>query len=64
MNKITLQSIVVVSSVISIISLEELFSEDRFAGPKFNPDSISWIENTPGCVCCNCCIGCIKDIEN
>lgn len=62
MNNITFQSIVVMSSVISIMSLEELFSEGRFVGPKFNPESITLTENAHGCVCCDCCIGCIKDV--
>lgn len=59
MNNITLKSLVLVSSIISVMSLEDLFSSSHFNGPVFDPDSISWAIDSNSSIC-DCCDGCTK----
>lgn len=62
MNNITSATAVLVSSMIDIMSIEDLFCVGHFNGPIYNPDSISFNNDYMGCIC-NCCHGCAKDKE-
>lgn len=55
MNNVTLKSLVLVSSIISIMSIEELFNNGRFNGPVYEPNSLSWDVDSHNCVCCKGC---------
>ncbi len=60
MNNITLKSSVLVSSIISIMSIEELFCNGLFNGPVFDPGSVALNEDSRFCTICKCCDGCTK----
>ena len=59
MNDNSLIPLVLVSSIVSVMSLEEIFSNGRFNGPRFDPNSISWNIDSINCIC-DCCDGCTK----
>ena len=59
MNGVNLKTVVLVSSIISIMSFEELVSSGCFNGPVFDPNSIS-LNVDSDYTNCDCCKGCTK----
>ncbi len=57
MNNITLKSLVLVSTIISVMSFEDLINCNCFKGPAFEPSNITLNVDSPNCVCCH---GCLK----
>lgn len=64
MNNILLQSMAVASSIIAVMTLEDIFNNSScFNGPAFDSNALSWNlgPNNPPCdCCCQCaCTTCI-----